>query len=105
MTQQTLHLLQGVVVEEQVDLTLEELCRACLAEPAHVTAWVFEGVLEPQGQVPAEWRFCGDSLRRARMAQRLAGDLEINPAGVALVLDLLEEIQQLQARLRRAGVA
>jgi chaperone modulatory protein CbpM len=37
-------------------------------------------------------------LRRARKACRLAQDLEINAAGIALVLDLLDEIEALHAQ-------
>lgn len=96
--------IQGPVVEEEVHLTLVELCRACSAEQEHVTAWVFEGVLDPVGQSPQDWRFGGQSLRRARLALRLSRDLEINPSGVALALDLLDEIAALRARLQRSGV-
>jgi chaperone modulatory protein CbpM len=42
-------------------------------------------------------------LRRARTALRLARDLELSAASAALVLDLLDQIDTLQARLRRAG--
>lgn len=96
--------IEGRVVEEQVQLTLVELCQACSAEQEHVLAWVFEGVLEPVGESPQDWRFGGESLRRARLALRLSRDLEINPPGVALALDLLDEIAALRARLQRAGV-
>ncbi len=88
-----------VVVEEQVELTFTELCRACGAGEEHVRAWIAEGVLEPAGELPADWRFTGNALRRARLARHLARDLEINAAGVALALDLLEEIEGLRARL------
>lgn len=98
-------LIQGAVVEEDVQLTLVELCQACRADEEHVRAWVSEGVLEPTGQSPQEWRFSGNSLRRARLALRLMRDLELNPAGVALALDLLDEIAMLSAQLRRAGIA
>ena len=94
-------LLQGVVVEEEVHLTLHELCRASHAPLEQVHVWVMEGVLEPIGQVPQEWRFTGQSLRRARMALRLTRDLEVNASGVALALDLLDEIAALQAQVRR----
>ncbi len=104
MNQTSLTLLQGVVVEEEIHLTLVELCQACSAEEEHVTAWVFEGVLEPVGESPQDWRFGGESLRRARLALRLSRDLEINPPGVALALDLLDEIAALRAQLQRAGV-
>ncbi|MCX7166272.1 MAG: MerR family transcriptional regulator [Rhodocyclales bacterium] len=96
--------IQGPVVEEEVHLTLVELCQACSAEQEHVTAWVFEGVLDPVGESPQDWRFGGESLRRARLALRLSRDLEINPPGVALALDLLDEIAALRARLQRSGV-
>lgn len=95
--------LEGPVVEETVQFTLVELCQASSTEEEHVLAWVMEGVLEPSGESPQEWRFSGDSLRRARLAARLAHDLEINPPGVALALDLLDEIAALRARLRRGG--
>ena len=103
MNQGNLTLIQGSVVEEDVQLTLGELCQACRAEQELVLVWVFEGVLEPAGESPQEWRFSGDSLRRARLALSLSRDLEINPSGVALALDLLDEIAALRARLQRLG--
>jgi chaperone modulatory protein CbpM len=95
--------IRGPIVEEELHLTLVELCRACRASEEHVITWVFEGVLEPNGAAPQEWRFTGQSLRRARLARWLARDLEVNPPGVALALDLLDEIDALQARLHRLG--
>jgi len=103
MNPANLTFIQGQVVEEAVQLTLPELCQACSAEPEHVLAWVFEGVLEPLGASPQEWRFSGVALCRARVALRLTRDLEINPPGVALALDLLDEIAALRARLQRRG--
>ena len=58
-------------------------------------------MLQPSGESPEQWRFSGRSLSRVRVAARLRRDLEINPPGVALALDLLDEIEQLEARLRR----
>ena len=94
---------QGPIVEEEIHLTLVELCHACNASEESVTAWVVEGVLEPAGETPQDWRFTGQSLRRARLALALARDLEINPPGIALALDLLDEIAELQAKLQRTG--
>ena len=103
MNQTNIPFIQGPVVEEEVHLTLVELCQACSADEEHVMTWVFEGVLEPVGESPQDWRFSGESLRRARLALRLSSDLELNPPGVALALDLLDEIAALRARLSRAG--
>ena len=91
------------VVEEDLHLTLAELCRASRAPESQVQIWVIEGVLEPVGNRPEEWRFAGASLRRARLAWRLTQDLDINPPGVALALDLLDEIASLRAGVRRRG--
>lgn len=97
--------LEGVIVEEEIHLTLLELCQACGTPAEQISSWVLEGVLEPSGENPQAWRFGGSSLRRARKALHLARDLEINPAGVALALDLMEEIAGLRAQLRRHGVS
>ena len=92
------------IVEEEVHLTLLELCHACRASTEFVIAWVDEGVLEPVGEAPLNWRFTGQSLRRARLALSLTRDLEINPPGIALALDLLDKIATLEAQLQRLGV-
>ncbi len=102
-------LVQARLVEDDVELTLTDLCRACHVREEQVRLWVVEGVLDvardaPE-EPPTEWRFKGPALMRARIAQRLTHDLELNSAGVALALDLLDEIAELQARLRRAGAA
>ena len=89
------------VVDETMEFTLVELCRAVHAPQEQVRVWVVEGVLTPIGEAPHEWRFAGASLRRARLALTLTRELEINAPGVALALDLLDEIEALKASLRR----
>jgi chaperone modulatory protein CbpM len=93
-----------VVVEEELRFTLADLCRACGAERSQLVALVDEGVIEPAGGPPEDWTFGGNSLLRARTAVRLERDFGIGMAGAALVLDLLDEIETLRARLRRAGM-
>jgi chaperone modulatory protein CbpM len=89
------------IVEEDVQLTLDQLCRACRAQEEQVRVWVIEGVLTPIGETPPEWRFAGASLRRARLALTLTRELDINAPGVAFALDLMDEIEALKASLRR----
>ena len=103
MIAMTQHQFTTTVVEEDGHLSLVELCRACRAPEEQVRVWVVEGVLEPVGASPQEWRFAGASLRRARLALTLTQELEINAPGVALALDLLDEIAALRASQRRAG--
>jgi chaperone modulatory protein CbpM len=94
----------GPAVAEEIQLTLLELCQACHVSEEHIIAWVDEGALEAIGSAPPEWRFTGSALRRGKLALWLTRDLEINLPGVALALDLLDEIATLQARLQRFGV-
>jgi chaperone modulatory protein CbpM len=94
-------LLKGLLVEEELELSLAELCRACELPAERILELVEYGVIEPQGRKPAQWRFHGVCVRRVRRARRLETDLGLNVAGVALVLDLLEEVEKLRARVRR----
>jgi chaperone modulatory protein CbpM len=97
-------IMLGSAVAEEIQLSLSELCQACHVSEEHIIAWVDEGALEAIGNAPPEWRFTGPALRRGKLAVWLALDLEINLPGVALALDLLEEIATLQAQLQRFGV-
>jgi chaperone modulatory protein CbpM len=91
--------LTGILLDEQAQLSLDELCHACSSSTEWVIELVDEGVLEPIGHVQARWQFSGPNLLKARAAMRLQHDLEINLAGVALALDLMEEIDTLRERL------
>jgi chaperone modulatory protein CbpM len=95
--------LVGVILDEQAQLTLEELSRACAAQAELIIELVEEGVVAPIGREPHSWRFTGAHMRRARRALRLQRDLDVNPAGAALALQLLDEIEALRARLRAMG--
>jgi chaperone modulatory protein CbpM len=103
MTNEPLSWLSGEVLEEEVELTLVELCRACRVPAERVLELVDEGVVEPLGRDPGRWRFRGVSVRRVRCALRLERDLGVNLAGAALALDLLEQLEAVRARLRRLG--
>jgi len=96
-------ILNGVLIDEQVRMSLGEICRACSRHAEWVIELVEEGVLEPTGPSPEQWRFPPDALQRALVARRLQRDLDINLAGVALALDLLDEINTLRAQLEKFG--
>ena len=88
--------LHGVVLDEAVEFTLQQLCVACTVQTTQIVALVDEGVLEPVGRAPDDWRFSGLGLVRARRALRLQRDFELNAAATALVLDLLDQIEALR---------
>lgn len=88
-----------VVVHERLELTLVELCDACGLHAERLIEMVQEGVLEPHGVAPSSWRFDARALERARITLRLQRDLDLNLAGAALVLDLLDELRGLRHRV------
>lgn len=95
--------IHALIVEQDIRFSWDALCRACDGQAPQLLALVDEGVLQPQGQGPADWVFDGSALRTARTALRLVQDLALSPAATALVLDLLAQIEALQSRLRRSG--
>ncbi|MBG6076249.1 chaperone modulator CbpM [Polaromonas sp. CG_9.11] len=93
--------LTGLILEDQSELRLDDLCRACTAQAERIVELVDEGLLTPAGTAPGEWRFTGVHLHRARVALRLERDLGVNLAGAALALELLDELEVLRARVLR----
>ncbi len=89
-------ILSGVLLDDNTELSLNDLCHACAQQAEWVIELVEEGVLEPIGEDSGQWRFTAINLQRARTAMRLQRDLGINLPGIALVLDLMEEIETLR---------
>lgn len=93
----------AIILEEQTDLSISDVCQACAVQVETIVELVDEGVLSPMGREPHRWRFTGTHLRRATVAIRLQRDLGVNLAGAALALQLLDELSVLQARLGKMG--
>lgn len=94
-------LITGVVVDETLELTVDELCRSCAARRETILSMVEEGILDPVDRTGVSWHFTGVSVKRAIRATRLHTELDLNMPGVALALDLMDEIERLRERLRR----
>ena len=99
MVKQTTDILSGHIVENETRLTLRQLCDACAVRADYIIELVDEGFIEPSGVEKSHWCFSGVSIKRVQKAKRLQRDLGINLAGVALVIDLIDEIEYLRARL------
>jgi chaperone modulatory protein CbpM len=103
MTSSEKQAISGAIFEESTVLTIRDLSRICAVDERHIVELVHEGVLSVIEIEATEWRFTGAALRRTRLALRLERDLEINLAGVALALDLMEEVEQLRRQLNTRG--
>jgi chaperone modulatory protein CbpM len=92
--------LPGAIFEESAVLTVRDLSRMCAVDERHIVEFVEEGVLTTVEVNTTEWHFSGAALRRARLALRLERDLELNLAGVALALELMDELEHLRRELK-----
>jgi chaperone modulatory protein CbpM len=83
-----------------VELDMKEFCQVVDMSPAYVIEIVEHGIVEPQGQKPDEWLFDAYALTVARRAAKLHHDLAMEWDGVALALELLDELEQVRAENR-----
>jgi chaperone modulatory protein CbpM len=91
--------LTGILLDERLELSLGDLCRLCRVTGDEIRDMVTEGILDPRGDNPQSWCFSGQALIRVERTLHLQRDLQVNLAGAALVLDLLEELEALRCRL------
>jgi len=80
-------------------LSLSELTMFCDTSSEWIIRLVDYGVVTPVSAAASEWEFTPPHIARARKAARLMRDLGLNVAGVALVLDLMEERDALARKL------
>ena len=101
MVKQTTDILSGYIIEDETRMTLRQLCDACVVPAEYIIELVAEGFIEPTGLERSHWCFNGVTIKRVQKAKRLQQDLGINLAGVALAIELIDEIEDLRARLGR----
>jgi chaperone modulatory protein CbpM len=96
-----------VVVGSTRSYTLRELCLVCGVHAELALELVAHGVIETEGPRESP-RFSEAALDRSKKALRLRRDLGVDWEGLALALDLLDEVERLRARLallERGGAA
>ena len=85
-------------LDETSILTKDDLCRVCQVDAAWIDELHALGVLESKSQGRA---YSAVSIRTITRARRLERDFALNMPGVALALDLLDEIERLRAEVRK----
>lgn len=91
---------RAATAEPASELTLLEVSRCCAVQTDFIVELIDEGALAPlAGSAPESWRFTTVQTRQVTVAARLQRDLGVNPAGAALALQLLDELETLRAQL------
>ena len=78
--------------------TFDEMCEICNTSTDAINELIAYEIIHPKQASQGQWIINIADLQRAKTALRLQRDLEVNLAGVALVLDLLDELEELRAQ-------
>lgn len=82
-------------------LTLHELSTAVGLSPARLARLVRLGLIESSG--PEPYAFTAATAVRLRRMLRLRRDLHVNLHGAAIIMDLVERLDDLERELARRG--
>jgi chaperone modulatory protein CbpM len=82
---------------------LTDIVTICHVKENQIIELVEYGILEPEGEAQEAWAFSAKNLARAQKALRLQKDLEINLAGIAMILELLDELTLLRQKMHLLG--
>jgi chaperone modulatory protein CbpM len=91
----------GSIADEESSYTLIQLCNTCHVKPELVIEMINEGILDPEGERKSVWRFSHAAVESTRKVVRFQRDLNVNLAGAALALELLDRIEKLENLLER----
>ncbi len=83
------------VCESTTVIAIDELCRTCNIERSVVVSMLEHGIIASSDGDG----FDISALARVRKAVRFHKDLQVNVQGVAIILDLLDELDAMRARL------
>ncbi|MFT7219763.1 MAG: chaperone modulatory protein CbpM [Candidatus Azotimanducaceae bacterium] len=76
--------------------SFEDLCDVTELTSHVVIEVVEHGIVEPRGNDPASWVFDVDMITVTKKAVRLHQDLGIDWTGIALAINLLDEVESLR---------
>ena len=82
-------------------LTLEQLASAAALEREWLVQRIESGLIPATGSSITSWRFTSTVIVRARRMRDIERAYEAAPELAALVADMLEEMDQLRARIAR----
>jgi chaperone modulatory protein CbpM len=92
-------ILEGSPIDESAWIAVGDFCAWLRVDRHWVAGLVEAGVIEPRGAAPEAWAFPASDLVRVRAVVRLVRDLDVNLAGAALIVDLVEERRRLERRI------
>lgn len=90
-----------MIAIHQPPLSLEDFIQATDLPTTTIMEIIEQGIIEPEGQDREHWRFDTRMIMVTKKAQRLHQDLQLDWAGIALALELIDEMEQLRTENQR----
>lgn len=100
MKKQSHEPIVGQLVDENTRIHVTELCHICHIEPDFIIEMVEFGILEPEGDTSENWQFRGPDVYVTKTVLRLQRDLEVNLSGAAVIVQMMEEVEELRQKIR-----
>ena len=91
--------IEAKIVDEQITFDLTNFAEACGQSPEWVLQLLEYDILanRPENRIH---QFFGEDISRARKAYRLQRDFDASFSAVAMMLDLIDEVQQLRKEVK-----
>jgi len=80
-------------------LSTAEVSSRCGVHPELIERFVYLGLIDPSGHDEGEWLFRTEVVPLIRKIMRLRNHLGINYAGIGLVLELMQRIEELENKV------
>ena len=94
---------QTEIVDEQRSFDLQHFAQACGQSPEWVLQLLEYDILDTRPEERIH-QFFGDDISRARRAYRLQRDFDASFSAVAMMLDLIDEVQQLRQQVKHMDI-
>lgn len=103
MSKQDRILTVEVFDQDGSTFTLREICERGECHAEFVIKLVDYGIIAPLEDLPEaqQWHFNVEALGRLRKAMRMQRDLKMNLPGLAMSLELLDEVEEMRREVAR----
>lgn len=91
------------IVDVTCGLSFVQFVQASGLDESWVEQLFAHEILSSSNPDPRQYHFIGEDLARARRAYRLQRDFDASFTAVAVMLDLLDEVQQLRRELKQSS--
>ena len=104
MKNDTVRVYEARIIEEEEPMTIIQICERCKLSKEEIIELIEEGIIYPKDKQNKSLSFSFDTIDRILKVKRLKRDMDLNMAGVALAVNLLDRIEELERKILRMNL-